>query len=82
MVDVELDGMEVAILLEFYISDDPALISTELIDHLDVSRQAIHERLTTLQEKDMLNSKKPGRDRIYWTTELGRRRAEEARRER
>jgi len=60
------------ILVEFYLHDDPVLVAKEAAEALDMSRQGIHDRLKALEESGYLNSKKPGRDRIYWLTEDGR----------
>jgi len=64
-----------AILKEIYLHDDPAIVATELVDTLTMSRQGIHSRLKELETDGWLHSKKPGRDRLYWLTADGRDRA-------
>lgn len=63
------------ILREVYLHDDPALIAKELTNSLDMSRQGIHDRLEELEDGGWVNSKVPGRDRIYWLTNDGIERA-------
>lgn len=63
------------ILQEIYLHDDPALVAKELVEPLDMSRQGLHNRLQELETGGWLNSKRPGRDRIYWLTDGGRDRA-------
>lgn len=63
------------LLREFLLSDDPCLVATEVADGVDMSRQGVAKRLKELSDDGWLNSKKPGRDRIYWLTESGRHKA-------
>lgn len=66
-----------SILREFYLHDDPALVAKEVGEALGMTRQGVHDRLSELENNGWLNSKKPGRDRIYWLTTDGRERARE-----
>lgn len=78
MAGRQYDVSDEQILIEFLLSDDPALVAKELAGPLGMSRQGIHNRLDKLQDREMLHSKKPGRDRIYWLTTDGRQFATEA----
>ena len=67
-----------AILREFYLHDDPVLVTKEIAEALDMTRQGVHDRLKELEDGGWLHSKKPGRDRIYWLTSEGQQRARDS----
>lgn len=66
------------LLREFLLSDDPCLFAGEVAAAVDMSRQGVSTRLKQLTKDDWLNSKKPGRDRVYWLTAAGEQRARES----
>lgn len=74
----EKETSDDVILREFLLHDDPVLVAKEVAKALDMSRQGIGTRLKTLEQEGMLNSKKPGRDRVFWLTNDGRARARES----
>lgn len=52
---------------------DPVLTATEVADELNVTQQAAHSKLTNLQSRGLLRSKKTGsRSRAWWITTDGR----------
>jgi len=63
---------DVEILREFALCPDPFMHATELTETLDLSRQGVHNRLETLQEKGYLDSKMTGGTRNWWLTDDGR----------
>lgn len=71
----ERETSDDAILVEFYIHDDPSLVAKEAGEALGMSRQGVGSRLKELEADGYLHSKKPGRDRIYWLTDDGQARA-------
>jgi len=66
------------LLREFLLSDDPCLVAGEVADAVNMSRQGVSKRLKELTTDGWLNSKKPGRDRIYWLTESGESKAKDS----
>jgi len=44
----------------------PFVTSTDLADHVGMSRQAIHRRLDNLHEEGRIKKYKPGRGAIWW----------------
>lgn len=69
---------DIETLVEIYLHDDPALVAKELAEPLGITRQGVHERLEHLINEGYVNTKKPGRDRIYWLTKPGQERAKKA----
>lgn len=64
---------DVSILRVFLSSPDPAFISSEIADELDVTAEGARHQLNRLVERGLLNRKKPGsRTVIYWITDAGR----------
>ena len=66
------------IIWQMYIRTDPAFGATEIGGFVGMSRQGIHDRLEELEERELVDSKQPGRDRIWWLTEKGGELAEES----
>lgn len=66
------------LLREFLLSDDPCMVTKEVAEAVDMSRQGVSGRLKELEADGWLNSKVPGRDRIYWLTTSGEHRARES----
>lgn len=65
------------ILREAYLYDDSWFVAKELVPGLDMSRQNVDLRLKDLVDEGLLETKKPGRDRMYSLTEDGSERARE-----
>lgn len=52
---------------------DPAVTAVEIAEILEVSQQAAHKKLSELQERKMMKSKRTGsRSRVWWITTTGR----------
>lgn len=52
---------------------DPVVTVTEVADSIDVSQQAAHKKLSQLEERGLVKSKKTGaRSRVWWLTTTGR----------
>lgn len=47
-------------------SEDPYLTASEIADELSVTRQAVHNRLQDLHERDVIDRKKTGRTVGWW----------------
>jgi len=51
---------------------DPVMTATEIADELGISQQAAHRKLSDMEERGLLKSKKTGaRSRVYWPTTDG-----------
>ena len=50
-------------------AEDPFLSTTEVADELDYSQPGIRDRLFSLHEEGVLETKKTGGTRIWWLTE-------------
>jgi len=52
---------------------DPAVTATEVGDEVGVTQQGAHSKLSDLEERGLVRSKKTGsRSRIWWVTTDGR----------
>lgn len=60
------------ILRQFMLSPAPFLHPTELTESLDMSRHGVYNRLTDLEDRGLLKSKKTGGTRNFWITDKGR----------
>lgn len=69
---------DIVLLREFFLSDDPCLVTTEVAAAVNMTRQGVSSRLKELAREGWLNSKKPSRDRIYWLTDSGETRAKDS----
>jgi len=65
------------ILWELFRRTDPAFAASEIGDFVGMSRQGIHDRLVELENGGFVGSKRPGRDRMWWITPKGEKRAEQ-----
>ncbi len=65
------------LLFEIMFARGPAVFTSEVEQELDLSRQRINERLTSLEEEDLLVSKKASGRRLWWITEAGKAQAAE-----
>ena len=55
------------------VDPDPVSTATELADAADVTQQAAHSKLTNLQERGLVDSKKiGGAARAWWITKAGK----------
>lgn len=55
------------ILQVFQDADDPVLIASEVAEHLPIGRRGVYNRLKSLEEEDLLRSKKVGgRSTVWW----------------
>jgi len=59
--------------LTVIVSDpDPVMTATEIAEDLDISQQAAHRKLTDMEGRGLVKSKKTGaRSRVYWPTTAG-----------
>lgn len=71
--DVE-DGK---IVWEMFRRPHPGFVATEVADFVDMSRQGVYNRLVDMEELGLVDSKQPGRDRVWWVTEAGAQFAQE-----
>lgn len=69
------------ILLEFLLSPDPALFTSEVSEPLPLSRQRINDLLDQLESDGFVTSKTASGRRLWWLTPAGTKRVTEAARE-
>jgi len=69
------------ILLEFLLSPDPALFTSEISDPLPLSRQRINDLLNNMEERGLVTSKTASGRRLWWMTTEGHKKVSEAARE-
>ena len=53
-------------------SPHPVVVTSELEDELDMTRQGIHKRLVDLEEDGLVNSAMKAASRVWWVTDDGR----------
>lgn len=66
------------ILKYFSIVDDPVLTTNEVADFLDFSNPGAIKRLHALEDEGYIESKKAGRNPVWWITDDGREYVEQA----
>jgi len=54
------------ILTVFRASDDPVLTAGEVAERVPITRRSVHDRLTALQERGVLDRKDVGPRTIWW----------------
>jgi len=59
------------ILLEFLLSADPALFTSEVSDPLPLSRQRVNDLLNELEDEGLVASKTASGRRLWWMTRQG-----------
>jgi predicted ArsR family transcriptional regulator len=59
------------ILLEFLLSADPALFTSEVSDPLPLSRQRVNDLLNELEDEGLVTSKTASGRRLWWMTAKG-----------
>jgi predicted transcriptional regulator len=69
------------ILLEFLLSPDPALFTSEVSDPLPLSRQRVNDLLNELENEGLVTSKTASGRRLWWITPKGHQRVVEAARD-
>lgn len=69
------------ILLEFLLSADPALFTSEVSEPLPLTRQRVNDLLNSLEEDGLVTSKTASGRRLWWMTPKGRKRVVETARE-
>lgn len=60
------------LLLEFLLSPDPALFTSEIADNLPITRQRVGQLLDPLMEEGLVTSKYASGRRLYWLSPTGR----------
>ena len=66
------------ILLEFLLSPDPALFTSEVSEPLPLSRQRVNGLLDQLEENGFVTSKTASGRRLWWMTPKGKKKVTEA----
>jgi predicted transcriptional regulator len=69
------------ILLEFLLSADPALFTSEVSDPLPLSRQRVNDLLNELEKEGLVTSKTASGRRLWWMTPEGHQQVVEAARD-
>lgn len=59
------------ILLEFLLTSDPALFTSEVSDNFEVTRQRVGQILTALEDDGLVTSKHASGRRLWWLTTDG-----------
>lgn len=59
------------ILLEFILTDSPALFTSEIAENVSLTRQRLGDRLKELEELGYVKSKKASGRRLWWITDEG-----------
>lgn len=74
-MSLDSDDREVTderLLLEFLLSPDPAMFTSELAENLPITRQRVGQLLTELEEDGLVTSKKASGRNVWWLTPKGR----------
>lgn len=73
MTDVDFRESDIKYIRALVEFPDPVITAVELADKVDVTQQAAYNKLTDLQERGIVRSKKVGaRSRVWWITTDGR----------
>lgn len=59
------------ILVEFLLTSDPALFSSEVADNVPLTRQRVNTILDEMEDDGYLMSKKASGRRLWWLTDKG-----------
>lgn len=61
------------ILQQIALARTPFVTSTELAEDLEMTQQGVYSRLQSLEEEELVKSRKVGaRARVWWLTDAGR----------
>ncbi|WP_181691366.1 MarR family transcriptional regulator [Natronomonas sp. LN261] len=60
------------VLLEFLLTSDPALFTSELSENLPITRQRVGQLLNELEQDGLVTSKKASGRRLWWLTTSGK----------
>jgi len=66
---------DVAFLLAFLADPTPVLTAAEIGEQVGMTRQGVHARLESLEEKGLVDSAMKASARVWWLTEKGGRKA-------
>lgn len=66
------------LLLEILINPDPAVFASEIVPHVPYTRQQVSNRLSELEDVDLVYSKRASGRRLWWLTRDGRQGIEKA----
>lgn len=59
------------ILYQMFIAEDPIYTAKEVGDFVNLSRQGAYKRLKEFEERSLVSTKQPGRDRVWWLSDKG-----------
>jgi len=59
------------VMLEFLLTSDPAMFTSEIAERLPVTRQRVGQMLDTLESEGFVTSKHAAGRRLWWLTEKG-----------
>lgn len=65
-LDPNLKVQDAAIIEAFAVLDHEVVTSTEIHEHVDLSQKQVRRRLDDLADRGIVESRKPGRDRLWW----------------
>lgn len=68
-IDAELKEQDKGIIEAFAHCEHRVVLSTELEEHVDIGDRQLRRRLNDLVTRDIVGSRKPGRDRLWWLKE-------------
>ena len=68
-IDASLKKQDQAILKAFSRAEHQVVLSREIGEFVDLSDRQIRRRLKDLASRDIVGTRKPGRDRLWWLKE-------------